>query len=146
MPSDTDRTDPRKDTVAPGDSLALQVVRVDEIGARENLMTEERGTDRPEDVGNDWDLESAVRRPGVKKSSVVVSVRLRGSDFDKISEKAEVEGVPTSTFMRNAALEKVEGKRGVSAVYWIGGGSAYFTMSAEFGHTTSTELYANIVE
>ena len=109
-------------------------------------MTDERTTDRPEDVGNDWDLESAVRRPGVRQSSVVVSVRLRRPDFDKVSSQAEAEGVPTSTFLRNAALEKIEGKGGVTAVYWISGGSANFTVSAAFGHTTSTELHATIVE
>ena len=70
-------------------------------------MTEERGTDRPIDVGNDWDLETAVRRPGVKQGGVTVSVRLSRTDFDKLSECAEAEGLATSTFMLNAALEKV---------------------------------------
>lgn len=109
-------------------------------------MTEESRTDRPEDIGNEWDLENAVRRPGVKQSSVVVSVRLRGSDFDKISEQAEAEGVPTSTFLRNAALEKVDGRPERNAVYWISGGSASFTTTAAFGHMTSTELHATITE
>ena len=109
-------------------------------------MVEESRTDRPEDIGNDWDLESAVRRPGVKQSSVVVSVRLRGSDFDKISKQAEAEGVPTSTFLRNAALEKVDGRPARSVVYWISGGSANFTTTAAFGHMTSTELHASITE
>ena len=104
-------------------------------------MTEECETDRPEDVGNDWDLEKAVRRPGVNRSSVVVSVRLRGSDFDKISRRAESEGVPTSTFLRNAAIEKVEGKREASKAYWIGGVSAVFTTNAVFSHKTSAEFH-----
>ena len=142
MHSDTSGTNTRRYTVASGDILALQVVRIDEVTARENLMTEERGTDRPEDVGNDWDLESAVRRPGVKQSSVVVSVRLRRSDFDKLSERAEAEGVPTSTFLRNAALEKIQGRGGTFDVYWIGGTDVHFTVSAVFGHTTSADLQA----
>ena len=129
--------------MASSDSLAMQVVRVDEATARENVMTEERGTDRPEDDGNDWDLDNAVRRPGVRRSSVVVSVRLRGSDFDKISERAEAEGVPTSTYMRNAALEKVEGRRGTFVVYWVGGTDVHFSTSAVFGHTTSADLQAS---
>lgn len=104
-------------------------------------MTEERETDRPEDVGNDWDLENAVRHSGVNRSSVVVSVRLRGSDFDKISGRAESEGVPTSTFLRNAALEKVEGKREASEAYWIGGAAAVFTTNAAFSHKTSAEFH-----
>jgi len=120
----------------------MQVVRIGEATARENVMTEERGTDRTEDDGNDWDLDNAVRRPGVRQSSVVVSVRLRGSDFDKISERAEIEGVPTSTFMRNAALEKVEGRRSTTVVYWIGGTGVHFSTSAVFGHKTSADLYA----
>ncbi len=70
-------------------------------------MTDERRTDRPEDVGNDWDIENAVRRPGVRQSSVVVSVRLRGRDFDKLAERAEAEGMTTSTFLRNVAVEMV---------------------------------------
>ena len=105
-------------------------------------MTEERGTDRPEDIGNDWDLDNAVRRPGVKQSSVVVSVRLRGSDFDEISAHAEAEGVPTSTFLRNAALEKIRGRSGTFDVYWVGGTSVHFTTTAVFGHTTSADLHA----
>ncbi len=105
-------------------------------------MTEEHAADRPEDVDNDWDLDNAVRRPGVKQSSVVVSVRLRGRDFDKISERAEVEGVPTSTFMRNAALEKVEGRRGTTVVYWVGGTGVHFSTSALFGHKTSADFQA----
>ena len=107
-------------------------------------MTEERGTDRPEDIGNDWDLDSAVRRPGVKQSSVVVSVRLRGSDFDKISERAEAEGIPTSTFMRNTVLEKVEGRRGTFVVYWGGGTDAHFASPALFYHRTSAHAYPTV--
>ena len=103
-------------------------------------MTEERGTDRPEDIGNDWDLDNAVRRPGVKQSSVVVSVRLRRSDFDKISECAEAEGVPTSTFLRNAALEKIEGKPGAIAIFHITGAAIPFMQSEAFGYTTCPEL------
>ena len=140
MLGDTDSTNLRKEALASGDSLAVQVVRVDEVRARENLMTEEHTTDRPEDIGNDWDMESAVRRPGVKQNSVVVSVRLRRNDFDKISGCAEVEGVPTSTFMRNAALEKVEGRRGTIAVFYITGAATPFMQSAAFGYTTCPEL------
>ena len=109
-------------------------------------MIEKNETDRPEDAGNDWDLENAVRRPGVKRSSVVVSVRLRGSDFDKISEYAEAEGVPTSTFLRNAALEKIRGSRESSEAYWIGGSAAVFTTNATFGHKTSAEGHATTTE
>lgn len=108
-------------------------------------MTEESRTGRPEDICNDWDLDQAVRRPGIRQSSVVVSVRLRGSDFDKISEHAEAEGVPTSTFMRNAALEKVEKRRGTFVVYWVGGTDAHFTTSAAFGHTTSADFHATSI-
>ena len=109
-------------------------------------MTEESRTDRPEDIGNDWDLENAVRRPAVKQGSVVVSVRLRRSDFDRIAERAEVEDVPTSTFLRNAALEKIEGKREASEAYWIGGAAAVFTTNAAFGHKTSAEGRATATE
>lgn len=73
-------------------------------------MTEERRTDRPEDVGNEWDLENAVRRDGVKQGSIVVSVRLSRCEFDTLSEYAEAEGVSTSAFIRRAALDRVEGK------------------------------------
>ena len=103
-------------------------------------MTEKHAIDRPEDAGNDWDLERAVRRPGVKQSSVVVSVRLRRNDFDKISECAKVEGVPTSTFMRNAALEKIEGKWGAQAGWFVTGGAILFMSNAPIGYTTSTEI------
>ena len=74
-------------------------------------MMEELGTDRPDDVGDDWDLENAVRRDGVKQDSTVVSVRLSRCEFDRICEQAEEEGVLTSTFLRNAVLDKVARKR-----------------------------------
>ncbi len=109
-------------------------------------MTQEVDTNRPEDTGDDWDLESAERRPAVKRGSVVVSVRLHSDDFDRIARKAEAAGIPTSTFLRNAALEKVTGKRESSAAYWNGGAAANFTTSAMFGHTTSADLEAIVSE
>ena len=105
-------------------------------------MTEASNTNRPEDTENDWELESAAKRPGVKRGSVVVSVRLPRDDFDRISRKAEAASVPTSTFLRNAALEKAEGKRQASVVYWNGGAAANFATTAVFGHTTSADLEA----
>ena len=105
-------------------------------------MTEAANTNRPEDTENDWELESAEKRPGVKRGSVVVSVRLPRDDFDSISRSAEAAGIATSTFLRNAALEKAEGKRQASVVYWNGGAAANFTTTAVFGHTTSADLEA----
>ena len=101
-------------------------------------MNEIIDPDRPEDVGNEWDLENAILLPAVKPSSVVVSVRLRRNDFDKIAARAESDGLPTSTFLRNAALEKVDGRpeSKVVHVYWGGAASANFNTTAIFGHTT----------
>ena len=108
-------------------------------------MTRAANTNRPEDSEDDWELESAERRPGVRRGSVVVSVRLARDDFDKISQSAEATGIPTSTFLRNAALEKVEGKREASVVYWNGGAAAHFSTTAAFGHTTSADLEAIVL-
>ena len=108
-------------------------------------MREASNTNRPEDTENDWELESAAKRPGVKRGSVVVSVRLHRDDFDRISRKAEVTGIPTSTFLRKAALEKVEGNYEASVVYWNGGAAANFTTTAVFGPTTSADLEAVVL-
>ena len=71
-------------------------------------MTDEISVDRMEDSDNDWDLESAVLCSGVKSPSVVVAVRLKIDDFDKIAKCAHADGVPLSTFFLNAAIEKVD--------------------------------------
>ena len=108
-------------------------------------MREASNTNRPEDTENDWELESAAKRPGVKRGSVVVSVRLPRDDFDRISRSAEAAGVATSTFLRKAALEKVEGNYEASVVYWNGGAAANFTTTAVFGPTTSADLEAVVL-
>ena len=108
-------------------------------------MTQTTKAKRSEDSEDDWELESAERRPGVRRESVVVSVRLPRDDFDKISQNAESAGIPTSTFLRNAALEKVEGKLEASVVYWNGGAAAHFTTTAAFRHTTSADLKAIVL-
>ena len=63
--------------------------------------------DCAQDAEGDWDLESAEARPGAKRTSVVVSVRLPRRDFDRISKTAEAAGIPVSTFLRNAALKGI---------------------------------------
>ena len=108
-------------------------------------MTQETNANRSEDSEDDWNLETAERRSGSRRGSVVVSVRLTRDDFDKISESAEAAGIPTSTFLRNAALEKVEGKLEASVVYWNGGAAAHFTTTAAFSHTTSADLEAIVL-
>ncbi len=70
-------------------------------------MTTERGTQGLGDAGNNWDLENAVRRPGVRQDGVAVLVRLSYTDFNKLSECAEAEGITISTLLRNAAVEMV---------------------------------------
>ena len=108
-------------------------------------MTQATKAKRSEDSEDDWDLETAERRPGSRHRSVVVSVRLTRDDFDSISRNAEAAGTPTSTFLRNAALEKVEGKHEPSVVYWNGGAAANFTTTAAFRHTTSADLEAIVL-
>ena len=108
-------------------------------------MTQNNNTIRPDDSGDDWDLETAERKQGVKRESVVVSVRLPRDDFDRISRKAEAAGVPTSTFLRNSALEKVDGNHEASVLFWNGGAAANFTTTAVFGPTTSADLEAIVL-
>ena len=108
-------------------------------------MTQATKAKRSEDSEDDWDLETAERRPGSRHRSVVVSVRLTRDDFDSISRNAEAAGIPTSTFLRNAALEKVEGKLEASVVYWNGWTAAHFTTTAAFRHTTSADLEAIVL-
>ena len=108
-------------------------------------MTRPTNTSHQEDIQDDWELESAAKRPGVKRGSVVVSVRLPRDDFDSISRSAEAAGVATSTFLRKAALEKVEGNYEASVVYWNGGAAANFTTTAVFGPTTSADLEAVVL-
>ena len=103
-------------------------------------MTHQIDANNPEDVEDDWDFENAERREGLKPSSVVVSVRLQRSDFDKIAREAEMAGVPMSTFLRMAALEKVEGRPEAAVVLWGGGTAANFNTAAVFGHTTTAAV------
>ena len=109
-------------------------------------MTQATSTSHREDIEDDWDLETAERRAGAKRGSVVVSVRLPRDDFDKISQNAEAAGIPTSTFLRNAALDKVKGSHEASVVHWNGGAAANFMTNAVLGHTTSANLEAVVQE
>ncbi len=105
-------------------------------------MAKANSVDRDDDIEEGWDLESAELRPAVKSKSVVVSVRLRRDDFDRIAERAELAGIPVSTFMRTAALRELRPQSIRSTVYWSGSAEANFTTSAIFGHSTSADLAA----
>ena len=54
---------------------------------------------------DDFDLENAELRSG-KPARAVVSVSLPRKDFEAIAKAAEQAGLPVSTFIRQAALEK----------------------------------------
>ena len=103
-------------------------------------MKHQTDANHPEGAEDDWDFENAERRQGVKPSSVVVSVRLQRGDFDKIARKAEMAGVPTSTFLRMAALERTGGIPEATVVRWGGGAAANFNTTAFFGHTTTAAM------
>ena len=60
---------------------------------------------------NNWDFENAEKRPGVKKPRAVVSVAFSREDFERVAEHAEHLGMKISEFIRNAALEQVEGPK-----------------------------------
>ena len=94
---------------------------------------------------DDWDFENAEMRPAVKGRSVVVSVRLDKDDFNKISERAEDAGVPTSTFIRAVVLENVNGSPGATIAYWNSGTAGHFTTTATFGHTTKADQQAMLI-
>lgn len=129
--------------MASGHRLAVQAIGTFQIGPGENLLTQEPDTKRPDDTDDDWDLENAVRHPGGRgRSSVVVSVRLARADFDKLARQAEADEMPVSTFMRVAALERIDGKPSASIVSWggSGGGTANFHTNAIFGGVTSADL------
>ena len=55
---------------------------------------------------DNWDVESAERRPPVRRRRVVVSVALPPDDFDKIARFAELNGMKVSEFLRESALER----------------------------------------
>jgi hypothetical protein len=54
-----------------------------------------------------WDFDSAETRPGKKSSRIVVSVAFPRQEFEEVTNAAKQLGVPTSQFIREAALERV---------------------------------------
>lgn len=63
-----------------------------------------------------WDFEHAKKRRGVKRSRAVVSVALSRQDYDRVVDAAEQQGMRTSEFIRNAALEQARDTLGARAV------------------------------
>ena len=88
---------------------------------------------------DDWDYESAERRPGLKnKARVVVSVAFSRDDFNLVTEHAAGAGKPVSTFIRDTVLDHSEGRVVVPAE--ISGGTGYgfgtVIFSGEIGTAT----------
>ena len=102
-------------------------------------MTAEHRAQQMEEDEYDWDFESAERRPGIKRRSVVISVRLPQHDFEQIARQAELERIPISTFLRVAALEKAKGRIQQSVAYLNGWSAATFSTKAPLDHITTAE-------
>jgi hypothetical protein len=77
---------------------------------------------------DNWDSENVERHSGTKNRHTVVSVRFPRSDFDKVVSFAEKIGMNVSTFIRYAALEKVEDESSPMAFDANGSRSATSTM------------------
>lgn len=55
-----------------------------------------------------WDVDRAVVRPGIKNARAVVSVAFSREDFERVTDAAQKSGVKTSEFIREAALNKAD--------------------------------------
>ena len=55
-----------------------------------------------------WDAGSVSRRPGRRQGRSVVSVAFAKDQFQRIAERAELEGRPVSAFIRDCTLRIVD--------------------------------------
>ena len=67
-----------------------------------------------------WDWDTAERRPGSASARAIVSVAFARQDFDLVSEAAQRSGMKTSEFIRTAALSRAK-RRQSTVVYGMSG-------------------------
>ena len=113
--------------MAPIDSLAVQ-------GSRG--ITSEEGDSMTNAELNEWDLEVAEVKPPVKKARTVVSVAFNRHDFDVVGSCAAQMGLPTSTFIRQAALEKASQPAETISLEWTGLSAGSFGTATDFAPNT----------
>jgi hypothetical protein len=83
-----------------------------------------------------WDYENAERRPPAKAARAVVSVAFSREEFDLVATSAEREGMKTSEFIREAALEKAGAHTEVTRLTWSGGTTGTFVLANPYAPHT----------
>lgn len=95
-----------------------------------------------------WDIESAERRSKVEAQRVIVSVAFSAPDFQRVSEAAARAQMRVSSFIRVAALGKVEKTTIISSPFVSSGnvGSFQPIFNPAVTHSLTSKPHRVLVE
>ena len=106
-------------------------------------MIEKQNID-PED-SRSWDLKNPTKSGPVRNRRTVVSVSFPSRDFQVVSAAAAEAGLPTSQFIREAAIAKASPVYSESVISWAGG-TAHFQLSVSPSCSTLGQYEIESVE